>query len=95
MQDRMHDSPIGALRTKVLEKMELLYTASGSGFTSAMREQIGKQNESVVEIRNLTKIFHTENVLKGFNCDFYANEISCILGDSGSGTLFINILLGK
>ena len=40
---------------------------------------------SVIEIRNLTKNFNNNEVLKGIDLDINESEVVCIIGPSGSG----------
>jgi phospholipid/cholesterol/gamma-HCH transport system ATP-binding protein len=53
-----------------------------------------KPTESIIEVRDLVCKYGERVVLDGINVDFYANEITIILGGSGCGksTLLKNIL---
>lgn len=49
--------------------------------------------KTVLSVRNLTKSFHNNQVLKGIGFDVYQGEVLCILGPNGAGkSTTINIL---
>ena len=51
--------------------------------------------EPVITVRNLTKTFHQNEVLKGFNFDLIRGETLVILGRSGSGkSVLIKCIIG-
>jgi len=41
--------------------------------------------EKVIEVRDLTKNFENNEVLKGINADIYKGDVVCVIGASGSG----------
>ena len=41
--------------------------------------------KKIIELRNITKSFDGEPVLKGINLDIYDNEVLTLLGPSGCG----------
>ncbi|MBQ1467134.1 MAG: amino acid ABC transporter ATP-binding protein, partial [Solobacterium sp.] len=42
-------------------------------------------NEPVVQIKNIHKRFHENEVLKGVDFSVYEGEVVCLIGKSGSG----------
>jgi len=96
--DHPLDSPVGNLRSKVLSSIGLLYSGqlqkSPSTASDAFEEE-SPMKERGAQIKNLSKSFQAEIVLRSISCDFYQNEITCVCGETGSGkTTMIQILLG-
>lgn len=94
------DSAVGELRLGVLKELGLVRTA-GSERSKSLAipvedSKIAAPQDVGVKIKKLSKSFYSDRVLKGFSCDFAINEISCILGDAGSGkSVMVDILLGQ
>jgi hypothetical protein len=83
--DKYMETPLGDLRTKVLGNLGLLHAGQlqKSDATDTSSKVIEEQNltrDCGVKIRNITKSYQAENVLKSVSCDFYTGEIACICG---------------
>ena len=51
--------------------------------------------EKIIELKNLTKNFDDQQVLKGINLDIHHNEFLTLLGPSGCGkTTTLRIIAG-
>lgn len=50
--------------------------------------------KKIIELRNITKSFDGEPVLKGINLDIYDNEFLTLLGPSGCGKTTLLRLIG-
>ncbi|CAG7732334.1 unnamed protein product [Allacma fusca] len=90
-------SAIGILRTKVLGASGLYGTPlfNALRFDTELFEREVLNKGAGIKIRNLSKSFKGESVIKGLSCDFYKNEITVLLGPNGAGkTTLMNILTG-
>ena len=54
-----------------------------------------KDNNLVIEIKNISKSFGNVNAINNVSLKIYKNEILCLLGDNGAGkSTLIKILAG-
>ncbi len=50
---------------------------------------------SIIKLENITHLYGTTNVLNNFDISFNANELTCLLGDSGCGkTTILRLIAG-
>jgi len=76
------ESPMGILRTKVLAKLGLLVTEEIPELQQrgSLLEPESPTKDCGVKVRNLSKNYQADSVLKSVSCDFYTGEIACICG---------------
>ena len=90
-------SAVGKLRTKVLSTPGVFGTMfiNGLRFDAQMFESELANKNAGIKVRNLSKIFKGEPVIRSLSCDFYKNEITVLLGPNGAGkTTLMNIMTG-
>ena len=96
--DVAESSAVGRLRTKVLKASGLhgveLFNSIRFDPNVFEREDVDKV--AGVKLRNVSKSFKGETVVKFLSCDFYENEITVLVGPNGAGkTTLINVITGK
>ena len=64
-------------------------------YKKLLKSQISNHNNSMIEIKNITKSFGERQVLKGVSGTFKDAETSLIIGSSGTGkSVLLKCMLG-